>query len=442
MATIPTKAAYRILDVYEGASPDEIKNGYRIMVALKWHPDRHHNIHDKEFATRQFAEVTDAYRTLVREGKVKPRKSPMISIRPEPPPMRRPPPIITKHSSDSSVSLDSFVHLVASSTESHTTPPSSSRESPRSWKQGVRQPFETMAAHQYRSIPPPLNTFEYESQRRGAQGPAVYKAPQYTPNSPAHQPLNVPQSPTATSAKSEDHRHSHNVGLRQQSIPPLNPTIPVASPHNSYHQAHFRTEANNMVMPPYGLPLASRGLGHSGEWVYSLTLTLEELFTGKHCRFGIPRVYISGKSKNVVMEIDIPAGCRPGTRILCRNVGHEWNPGHFQDIAFIIEEAPHDRFVRLFDDLIMDVRLPWVDSLRRQGGKVPFVGIDGRNLAIQIDYPREKTMKGRNIVKGAGMPIREGGQVVGRGNMVVQWEILPPQTKILHFMKRLWGFRK
>lgn len=126
----------------------------------------------------------------------------------------------------------------------------------------------------------------------------------------------------------------------------------------------------------------------------------------------------------MVIEIDIPPGCRPGTRILCRNVGHEWQPGVYQDIAFIIEETPHDRFVRLFDDLIMDIRLPWVDSLRRQGGKVPFMGIDGRSLIIQIDYPRDKMMRGRSIVQGAGMPVRENGQVVGRGNLIIQY-VLP-----------------
>jgi DnaJ family protein B protein 4 len=68
----------------------------------------------------------------------------------------------------------------------------------------------------------------------------------------------------------------------------------------------------------------------------------------------------------------------------------------------------------------MEVRVPWVDGLKTQGGKVPFVGIDGRNLMVQIDYPRDKNMKGRSIIKGAGMPIREDGRMVGRGNLVVQ----------------------
>lgn len=187
---------------------------------------------------------------------------------------------------------------------------------------------------------------------------------------------------------------------------------------NPPHQPHDPNRRNSF--PPYAIPLLSLGLGPSGEWTYSLSLTLEELFIGKHFRFGITRTYLSNKTKNVVIEIDIPAGCRSGTRILCRNVGHEWQSGEFQDIAFVIEEVPHDRFVRVVDDLVMDVRLPWVDSLRRQGGKVPFVGIDGRAMCIRIDYPKDKNMKGRSVLKGAGMPVRERGQVVGRGSMVVQ----------------------
>lgn len=126
------------------------------------------------------------------------------------------------------------------------------------------------------------------------------------------------------------------------------------------------------------------------------------------------------KTKKVVIEIDIPAGCKPGTRILCRNVGHEWRPGSFQDIAFIIEEVAHDRFVRLFDDLVMEVRMPWNGCLKKQGGKVPFKGIDGKNLLVQVDYPKNKVMRGRSVVTGAGMPVRERGKVVGRGNLVVQ----------------------
>ncbi|CAA7266839.1 unnamed protein product [Cyclocybe aegerita] len=416
--------AYRVLGVPEGSSPDTIRNAYRIL-ALKWHPDRHHNIYDRDTAARHFMEVTNAYRTLVRHGYPKAQHLPRLNTRPNHPSIRQIPLMPPQSSSKSSVSLDSFIHLVASSTESLTTSPSSSnRDSPRSsWKQGVRQPADTMASQYRNPAVRPAHTFTYDGPRRGGDGPAIYKAP----------PRFAPPAPQKE-AKSSTKTSRPNISTPYCTRPAPPPSRYPPQPLQFRDHPKPRTQ-----LPPYGIPLASIGLGRSSEWIYSLSLTLEELFTGKHCRFGITRSYISNKTKNVVIEIDVPAGCRPGTRILCRNVGHEWKPGVFQDIAFIIEEAPHDRFVRLFDDLIMDVRLPWVDSLRRQGGKVPFMGIDGRSLLIQIDYPEDKNMKGRSVIKGAGMPIRERGRVAGRGNLIVQWEILPPKAKILHFMKRLWG---
>ncbi|PPQ94471.1 hypothetical protein CVT25_001104 [Psilocybe cyanescens] len=416
--------AYRILEIFEGANPDEIKHAYRI-TALKWHPDRQHNTHDKETSTRHFLEVTNAYRTLVRGGFVKPYNPTMAKDRP--PHIPRPPPLAHQTSSDSSVvSLDSFIHLVASSSSSHTSAPPSNRSS---WKQGVREPVETLASH-YRNVPTRPHTF-YEVPTKGAgTGPALYRpTTPFTPIPRNPEPIKV-RAPQSHPPKSQKANGS------PQSVPLKLPAPNFPHPRGQPYYSHAVPKS---PMPPYTIPLVSIGLGLSGEWVYSLSISLEELFTGKHFRFGISRSYLSGKAKSVVIEIDIPSGCRPGTRILCRNVGHEHKPGIFQDIAFIIEEAPHDRFVRLFDDLVMDVRLPWVDSLRRQGGKVPFMGIDGRSLIIQIDYPRDKKLVGRSIIKGAGMPVREQGKIVGRGDLIIQWEILPPKTKILHFVKRLWG---
>lgn len=169
-----------------------------------------------------------------------------------------------------------------------------------------------------------------------------------------------------------------------------------------------------------GPPLQSLGIGASQEWVYLLTLTLEELFIGKHCRFCIVRHLRSGRSKNVMIEIDIPPGCQRGTRIMCRRVGHELPNGKLQDVAFIIEEAPHERFSRLQDDLILEVQLPWSESLKRQPKQVSLRGLDGEEIYIHIDYVREKMLKSSLSVRGAGMPIRDGGKVCGRGNLIVQ----------------------
>ena len=126
-----------------------------------------------------FHEATNAYRTLVREGHLKYPQAPVVNNIPhKPQPTVQQPPLMTQKSSSQSslLSLDSFIHMVASSTESHTTPSSSNRESFRSsWKQGIRNPSEAISS-QYRNTAaaPPVSNFHYEAQR-GVKGPAMYK---------------------------------------------------------------------------------------------------------------------------------------------------------------------------------------------------------------------------------------------------------------------------
>ena len=124
-----------------------------------------------------FYEATNAYRTLVREGHLKYRQVPVVNNIPSKPhpTVQQPPLMAQKSSSQSSLlSLDSFIHMVASSTESHTTPASSNRESFRSWKQGIRIPSEAISS-QYRNTAPPVSNFHYEAPQRGVKGPAMYK---------------------------------------------------------------------------------------------------------------------------------------------------------------------------------------------------------------------------------------------------------------------------
>lgn len=94
--------------------------------------------------------------------------------------------------------------------------------------------------------------------------------------------------------------------------------------------------------------------------------------------------------------------------------------GSLQNIVFIIEEAPHERFNRLLDDLIMDIRMPWDSTLQQGVGEVPIDGLDRQRHSIYINYPRDRTLRGTSVIKGAGMPIRDGGRVIGRGNLVIQ----------------------
>ena len=127
-----------------------------------------------------FYEATNAYRTLVREGHLKYPQVPVVNnIPPQTHPTVQQPPLMAQKSSSQSslLSLDSFIHMVASSTESHTTPASSNRGSFRSsWKQGIRNPSEAISS-QYRNTAaaPPVSNFHYEGPQQGVKGPAMYK---------------------------------------------------------------------------------------------------------------------------------------------------------------------------------------------------------------------------------------------------------------------------
>jgi hypothetical protein len=193
------------------------------------------------------------------------------------------------------------------------------------------------------------------------------------------------------------------------------------------------------------------------EWTYPLPLTLEDIFRGKRLCYRIKRRYLTGKTKAVVLDVDVPPGCRSGTKIVFRDAGHERRDGTKQDLVFVVREATHERFVRGHewggegcdegndekkdkdrrkhgdhdgdkesgrksrkhrkykeDDLLMEVRLPWVDRLKEEKAKVVVWGVDGKELAFEVDCRSSKgggkgqdgKMAGDYIVEDAGMPVR------------------------------------
>ncbi|KAG7451273.1 uncharacterized protein BT62DRAFT_883388 [Guyanagaster necrorhizus] len=156
-------------------------------------------------------------------------------------------------------------------------------------------------------------------------------------------------------------------------------------------------------------------------WTYSLALTLEDLFFGKECRFRITRSYLSGIREIVVLDMHIPPGCEDGTRFVFTNVGHQRRDGSFQDIVFIVQEAAHDAFARVGQDLVMKVRVPWSENLQRKNGCIYFTGLDNATLSARISYAREKRRHGQCKIKNGGMPILQNGQVVARGDLIVQY---------------------
>jgi DnaJ-class molecular chaperone len=119
----------------------------------------------------------------------------------------------------------------------------------------------------------------------------------------------------------------------------------------------------------------------------------------------------------------VSPGTQSGTKLVCRGAGHERIDGSFQDIVFIIEQIPHDQFLRLGHDLAMRIRIPWSPKLKL-GGKIAFAGIGGEERLVRIGHPLSNALKGTSTVAGAGMPVLCKGNIIGRGNIIVKWVLL------------------
>lgn len=176
---------------------------------------------------------------------------------------------------------------------------------------------------------------------------------------------------------------------------------------------------------PYGSPLRAikTPRGASKEWIFPLPLTLDEIYHGTTYRFLVTRELLSHPTEQVEISINIPPGMRSGTRIVCPRAGHQRKDGTLQDVVFLVEEVPEERFSRVKDDLFLDVCIPWADPLADQGGEICIQGIDGKEITFTLPYPiYDKATEGQVLVKGAGMPIRDGRRTVGRGDMIVRFD--------------------
>ncbi len=155
-------------------------------------------------------------------------------------------------------------------------------------------------------------------------------------------------------------------------------------------------------------------------WRYSLVLTLEDLFFGKECRFRITRSYLSGIRETIVLDVQVPPGCEDGTNFVFTNAGHQRRDGSFQDIVFIVQETAHEAFARAGQDLVMKVQVPWSENLQRKNVRLHFTGLDNETLSARISYGREKRRHGQCRVKDGGMPILQNGEMIARGDLIVQ----------------------
>ncbi|EJU05054.1 hypothetical protein DACRYDRAFT_47846, partial [Dacryopinax primogenitus] len=165
-------------------------------------------------------------------------------------------------------------------------------------------------------------------------------------------------------------------------------------------------------------------------WVYPLRLTLGELYTGCQKRFSVTRSLLNGRSLEGFIDIDVQPGWKKGTRITYPGAGSEVEPGGFQDLVFVVRQLPDDRFGREGvggRDLVARFGLNLVDALAGCHHLSRIKTIDGREVEIQL--PKGMIRDGdRAILPGEGMPIRQGGKIIGKGDLIIEWVLIYPDN--------------
>jgi DnaJ family protein B protein 4 len=97
--------------------------------------------------------------------------------------------------------------------------------------------------------------------------------------------------------------------------------------------------------------------GHAPNQVVEkpLKLTLEDLYSGTTKKLKVTRKLLDASGKLVptekVLTINVKPGWKAGTKIKFQGEGDEMPNGQAQEIEFILEKLPHDRFIREGDNL-------------------------------------------------------------------------------------------
>jgi DnaJ-class molecular chaperone len=129
-------------------------------------------------------------------------------------------------------------------------------------------------------------------------------------------------------------------------------------------------------------------------------VSLEEAFAGTERTITITS---DGRARRI--EVTIPAGVYTGSVVRIR-------PGQAQELLLNVTVAPHRRFTRKGDDLVVEVGVPLEDAIL--GGEVEVDTMKGK---LHLKVPPESGNGQRVRLAGRGMP--RAGSPDRRGDMIV-----------------------
>lgn len=179
-----------------------------------------------------------------------------------------------------------------------------------------------------------------------------------------------------------------------------------------------------------GAPPPSRSAPESNtpsEIIRPLKVKLEDIASGTTKKLKVTRRLLNGEQVDKTLEIVIQPGFKAGTKFRFKEEGNEREGGEPQDLVFVLEELPHERFTRDGNNLITTEKLTLLQALTGNGAETrQILALDARrpsvNIPASVVQPNSQTR-----VPGYGMPIRKDGQVIQKGDLIVKWEIVFPE---------------
>ena len=193
---------------------------------------------------------------------------------------------------------------------------------------------------------------------------------------------------------------------------------------NLTHPNETPSPQNKPDPPPVEVPpqpIKNRQIPHAvrkeaGIPHYPITISLKESYQGS------TRIIQSNGRR---LEVKIPAGAKPGTKVKVNNAGPIGKDGKAKDVYLVVEIVEDTRYTRKENDLFTEVAVHLYTAIL--GGDV-IVPSPGGNLVLTIPACTQPDRTFR--LKGRGMPSLEEPAV--RGDLFVQIKIRLPERLSEH----------
>ncbi|KAJ1281803.1 hypothetical protein BS78_03G002100 [Paspalum vaginatum] len=184
---------------------------------------------------------------------------------------------------------------------------------------------------------------------------------------------------------------------------------------NDFFPSRFGAEGSTSMQQPLhkAAPIENR-----------LLVSLADLYKGVTKKMKISRetTDYSGKVSNVeeILTIDVKPGWKKGTKITFPEKGNEAPNMRPADIVFIIDEKPHEVFIRDGNDLVVTEKISLVEALTGYTARV--TTLDGRPLSLPINSIIHPGYE--EVIPGEGMPIPK--DPTKKGNLRIKFNIKFP----------------